>query len=146
LLAALLHKIGYLVLAQECPVEFQKATQMAASEGIPLHEAEIKVLGASHSEVGAYLLGLWGLPYSVVEAVAHHYQPQRVHHDEFDVLTALAMAHSLAENRDKSLFGVTQDEQAAAQRERLRELPAPFTWDEAERRVTESLSSGEMQS
>jgi HD-like signal output (HDOD) protein len=146
LLAALLHDIGYLVLAQECPAEFQQATQMAAREGIPLHEAEIKVLGASHSEVGAYLLGLWGLPYSVVEAVAHHYQPQQVHHDEFDVLTALAMAHSLADNGETTLFGVTQDAQAAAQRERLRELPAPFSWEEAQRRVTESLRSGEMQS
>jgi HD-like signal output (HDOD) protein len=134
------------VLAQECPAEFQQATQLATREGIPLHEAEIKVLGASHSEVGAYLLGLWGLPYSVVEAVAHHYQPQQVHHDEFDVLTALAMAHSLADNGETTLFGVTQDAQAAAQRERLRELPAPFSWEEAQRRVTESLSSGEMQS
>jgi hypothetical protein len=69
-----------------------------------------------------------------------------VHHDEFDVLTALAMAHSLADNGETTLFGVTQDAQAAAQRERLRELPAPFSWEEAQRRVTESLRSGEMQS
>jgi HD-like signal output (HDOD) protein len=34
-------------------------------------------MGVSHEEIGAYLLGLWGLPEPVVEAVAfHHDLPQ----------------------------------------------------------------------
>jgi len=31
----------------------------------------------SHAEVGAYLLGLWGVPMTVVEAVAYHHDPSR---------------------------------------------------------------------
>ncbi len=31
----------------------------------------------THAEVGAFLLGLWGLPYRVVEAVANHHAPER---------------------------------------------------------------------
>jgi HD-like signal output (HDOD) protein len=145
LLAALLHDIGYLVLAQECPRELQLAVKTAAAEGIPLHDAERKVIGASHSEVGAYLLGLWGLPYSVVEAVAHHYQPHRVAHDEFDVLTALAMAHSLVDRGEMSVLGMPHGDETESHQDLLKDLPAPFGWDEAQRRVAEGLSSGELQ-
>ena len=33
-----------------------------------MHEAERQVIGASHAQIGAYLLGIWRLPYPVVEA------------------------------------------------------------------------------
>ena len=62
MLAGLLHDIGYWVLAQECPGRPDQATELAAAEGIPLHQAETQVIGASHAEIGAYLLGIWGLP------------------------------------------------------------------------------------
>lgn len=75
LLAGLLHKIGYWVLLQECPQDVVRAVVMARAESIPLPVAERHVIGASHAEIGAYLLGLWGLPYSVVEAVAFQHAP-----------------------------------------------------------------------
>ena len=46
--------------------------------------------------LGAYLLGLWGIPYPVVEAVAHHDQPERIEHAEFDLPDAVYLAHHLA--------------------------------------------------
>ncbi|MFX8805533.1 HDOD domain-containing protein, partial [Acinetobacter baumannii] len=73
LLAGLLHDIGYWILLQQCPKEMCRVLDMARAEGIPLHEGEIQVLGTSHAEIGAYLLGLWGFPYSIVEAVAFHH-------------------------------------------------------------------------
>jgi HD-like signal output (HDOD) protein len=40
-------------------------------------ELERQSCGADHAAVGAYLLGLWGLPGKVVQAVAgHHQAPQ----------------------------------------------------------------------
>src|SRR5213082_1784367 len=62
---------------------------------LQMHEAETQIFGVSHAEVGAYLLGIWGLPYPVIEAVAHHHAPQRVASSQFDVLAALAVSHSL---------------------------------------------------
>jgi hypothetical protein len=35
-------------------------------------------MGTSHSELGAYLLGLWGLPGNVVETVAFHHNPSKL--------------------------------------------------------------------
>jgi HD-like signal output (HDOD) protein len=106
LLAGLLHDIGYWVLVQECPQDLIRAMQMAASEAIPLYQAETAVIGASHAEIGAYLLGIWGLPHPVVEAVAHHHQPERVTQIEFDVLSALVKAHSLVASGDAAAFEV----------------------------------------
>jgi len=52
--------------------------------------------GVTHAEVGAYLLGIWGLPYSVVEAVAYHHSPLSVRHKTFDVVDAVYIANILA--------------------------------------------------
>ena len=86
LLAGLLHNIGYWVLLQECPQELQRAIDVARTNGIALHVAEQEVIGASHAAIGAYLLGVWGLPYPVIEAVAFQHCPQRVSQTQFDVL------------------------------------------------------------
>jgi HD-like signal output (HDOD) protein/ActR/RegA family two-component response regulator len=104
LLAALLHDIGYWVLIQECPHDVETALDIASAEHISLHEAETRVLGASHGEIGAYLLGLWGLPYAVIEAVANHHTPRRVAQKDFDLLAALAVAQALGGSSDAEVW------------------------------------------
>lgn len=49
----------------------------------------------THAEIGAYLLGLWGLPHVVVEAVAHHHAPHRVGPRVGAVLAAVHLADGL---------------------------------------------------
>ena len=51
-----------------------QAIELAPRAAIPV-AAQAR---ASHAEIGAYLLAIWGLPYAVVEAVAHHHRPTRV--------------------------------------------------------------------
>jgi len=51
-----------------------------------------------HTEAGAYLLGLWGLPMPIVEAVAFHRQPQRSSLRSFWVPGAVHVASALAGN------------------------------------------------
>ncbi|MCA9610011.1 MAG: HDOD domain-containing protein [Myxococcales bacterium] len=74
-LAGLLHDVGTLVLAREVPDAWLEAQETAAAEKRPVSEVERERLGASHAEVGAYLLGLWGLPYPCIDAVAAHHGP-----------------------------------------------------------------------
>ncbi len=78
-LAAMLHDIGKLILATALTVEEEAALD-----------------GVTHAEVGAYLLGLWGLPYAVVEAVAHHHHPERAQPVALDVVAAVHLADALA--------------------------------------------------
>jgi HD-like signal output (HDOD) protein len=76
--AGLRHDVGKLVLAARAPAHFKRAREETEAEGRPLYAVETDLIGVWHAEVGAYLLGIWGLPSPVVEAVAHHHHPERV--------------------------------------------------------------------
>lgn len=141
LLAALLHDIGYLVLAQEQAAALEESLRLSAAEALPLDCAETRVLGASHAEIGAYLLGLWGFSTTIVEAVAHHHAPRRVPQTSFDVLAALSVAHALTDKRECSAFGPCAPH-SEVDPQYLESIRAPFTWADAQRRVTEATASG----
>jgi HD-like signal output (HDOD) protein/ActR/RegA family two-component response regulator len=134
LLAGLLHNIGYWVLLQECPQELQRAIHVATTNGTALHVAEQEVIGASHAAIGAYLLGVWGLPYPVIEAVAFQHCPQRVSQTRFDVLAALVTAQSLQ---------AAEASEVVVDASYLQALQAPIDWAEAQQRV--SAINGELQ-
>ena len=93
-LAGLLHDVGLLLLGREHKDAMQRALEAAAA-GMPLADAERKFTGIDHGTAGAYLLGLWGLPFEVVEAIAHHAEPARIAQSSFDVLSAVGIAHAL---------------------------------------------------
>lgn len=94
--AALLHDIGSLFLASAMPGEFCAILARAGEQGCRSVEAEVELLGTSHAEIGAYLLGLWGIPYLAVEAIAHHHFPTRIPHSGFDCTVAVYLADLLA--------------------------------------------------
>lgn len=138
-LSALVHDIGYWVLVQERPRDLEKALEVAIADRIPMYEAETRVLGASHAEVGAYLLGLWGLPYPIVEAVARHHTPEGVRIGKFDVLPALVVAMALSGTDDSDVFLKTTPRGNGVGESYLGGLDAPFSWSQAEERAVECL-------
>jgi HD-like signal output (HDOD) protein len=102
MVAGILHDVGKLVMAWKMPDRFQKLMAEARQEQCPLCKVEEREYGFSHAEIGAYLLGLWGLPYAVVEAIALHHAPHRVPHQNFDAASAVYVANLLAEELDSS--------------------------------------------
>jgi HD-like signal output (HDOD) protein len=96
--AGLLHDIGNLVLAVCIPENFKGVIQGCALTGRPQHEIEAELLGVTHAEVGAYLLGLWGLPYPIVEGVAYHHNPSAALERTFDIPTAISVANALVKD------------------------------------------------
>jgi HD-like signal output (HDOD) protein len=76
-LAGLLHDLGIIVNLWALPQEFRGAYEVAGEEGIPLHEAEQKVLGFTHCDSGGLLAEKWALPPDLVAVVAHHHAPQQ---------------------------------------------------------------------
>ncbi|MFZ0881913.1 MAG: response regulator [Candidatus Acidiferrales bacterium] len=99
-IAGLLHDVGKLVLAEAMPGHLAAALKRASEERRPLYEIEEEMTGISHAEVGAYLLSMWGLPYVIIEAVAHHHHPERVPHDKLDVLACIYFANWLANDHE----------------------------------------------
>jgi HD-like signal output (HDOD) protein len=71
----LLHNTGKLVLASCLGKEYKMALDMTSQTGLSLVDAEYEVFGCNHAQVGAYLLGLWGLSDGIVESVAWHLNP-----------------------------------------------------------------------
>jgi HD-like signal output (HDOD) protein len=59
--------------------------------------AEREIFGVTHAEVGAYLLGLWGIPFPIVEAVAFHHRPHEVAPESRPLVTAIHIASGLVE-------------------------------------------------
>ena len=74
-MAGLLHDIGLLVLATNFPDEYDEVLTGVRDHRLSVCDVERTVFKASHEDVGAYLLGLWGLSDAIVEAVAFHHHP-----------------------------------------------------------------------
>ncbi len=94
-IAGLVHDVGKLVLAAGIPRKYKEILSAAQREGATSENAEGRALGTTHAEVGGYLLGLWGLPDPIVEAVAFHHQPSRCVSRVFSPLTAVHAADIL---------------------------------------------------
>lgn len=94
--AGMLHDIGRLVLAAGLPSAYEETIDIADSENVPIHVAEVRLIGCDHSQIGAYLMGLWGLPDPIVEAIAYHHNPQEAVADEFSPLTVVHAGNCLA--------------------------------------------------
>ena len=94
-MAGILHDTGKLILAAKLPELYRQALELQATGGCESWRAEQEVFSATHAEVGAYLLGLWGFSGPVVDAVLGHHQPAAVgNDDEGQGLTVLAAVHA----------------------------------------------------
>jgi putative nucleotidyltransferase with HDIG domain len=99
-LAGLFHDIGRLVLASQLPGPYREVLGLIRTDKVTAAEAERRVFGTSHAEVGAYLLGLWGLPDAIVEAVAWHHAPAGCPGTTFTALTAVHAADAVLRAKD----------------------------------------------
>ena len=96
LMAGILHDLGKLILADNFPQQYAEIREIAGKEGIQDYMAEGRVLDmATHAEVGAYLLGLWGLPGSIVQAVGSHHRAELVDFSTLNASSLTFVANSL---------------------------------------------------
>ena len=103
--AGLLHDVGMLVLAANILTRYDAILKTAHDQGIPVWEVERQELGATHADVGAYLLGLWGLGDPIVEAVAFHHHPSDCAGKTFSPLTAVHVANVLQQELSQQATG-----------------------------------------
>jgi putative nucleotidyltransferase with HDIG domain len=93
--AGLMHDIGKVVLAANFDEQYRGAQSLARKQELALPEVEKEIFGASHGEIGAYLLGLWGMPLDLLEVAALHHNPSRSANKNFTALTAVHVANAL---------------------------------------------------
>jgi HD-like signal output (HDOD) protein len=91
--AGLLHDVGQLVLAigmRETYAEVVRRTR--AGENVLAVEREL--IGASHADIGAGLLRIWGVPPSIVEPIRFHHDPTQAPEDAREIAMAIQVAHA----------------------------------------------------
>jgi len=65
-----------------------------------LQQIEMLELHAAHTDVGAYLVGLWGLPNTIAEAIAYHEDPSQSPNPKFGLPGIVHVADRLAHRPD----------------------------------------------
>jgi len=89
------HDVGKLVFCAYMPKRYRQMPEYIAEHKCSNEDAEKALIGATHGEVGAYMLGLWGLKDVVVEAILFHHSPSKCHNPKPQLLPAVHFANCL---------------------------------------------------
>ena len=92
-LAGVLHDVGKIVFAT------RTIPTIGAAMGIAEYGA---LMQAHHAEVGAYLLGLWGFPNPIVDAVAFHHIPSFAAAEGLSLAGLIHVANYLVNRKDQT--------------------------------------------
>ena len=74
-----LHDVGILVMAEHMPDTLKTILQHMKENQSVFLDSELKCLGATHAQIGACLLEMWGLPDTLVDAIHAHHAPLQIH-------------------------------------------------------------------
>jgi HD-like signal output (HDOD) protein/ActR/RegA family two-component response regulator len=97
--AGILHDLGILILADNFAERYTPVVDAVRHHKVTLHAVERAAFGVSHADVAAYLLGTWGLPDSLVRAVADHHEPTSGN-ERLDTASILRLADNLVVERE----------------------------------------------
>ena len=97
--AGLLHDVGLLAICSFFPDRFSAMQDAAQKSDLPIWDLEMETVGAHHSDLGAYLLNLWGLPYSVIEAVSRHHDAMHLPVRKMDPTHAVCIADAIVSSQ-----------------------------------------------
>ena len=122
----LLHDVGKLILIEYFHPEFSEALELAEAEGLTIAEAEERVFGVTHADVGGWLAERWNLPQALVGAISHHHRlGDGEMPDELVMLThvadAVARHHRVGGSGDQQ--GPRLDPEVAQRLKGAEELP-----------------------
>ncbi|MEO8099755.1 MAG: HDOD domain-containing protein [Acidobacteriota bacterium] len=74
--AGMLHDVGELLIALNCPSEHEQILALRAVSGDPQMECERKILGIDHAELSAMATTRWQLDDALTKVVANHHQAE----------------------------------------------------------------------
>lgn len=118
-LGGLLHDLGKLVLVSAFPQQYESVCAEFGNQE-ELVEAEENQIGASHCEVGSWLIADWNLPTLIGDAIVYHHEPADKIKGAFPLVQIVYAANRLSRDGDlnearevaSELLGVAAEELA----------------------------------
>lgn len=94
-IAGMLNDLGRLVLFSSFTDSYSTVIKMSRENNRPIQNVEKEMIGVTHADIGAYLLGIWGLEKQIVEAIAFHHAPNLSLYREPSPILAVAAANTI---------------------------------------------------
>jgi len=139
--AGMLHDVGRLILLSKLPAQYARVVESAQQNRTGLPAAEQLEFKVTHAEVGGYLLGLWGLPGPIVDAVTWHHFPGKNPTSGFTPTLAVHLADALLHELEGRNDGIIK---APLDRPYLESLGIATRLNEWRNLINESLTTGEL--
>jgi HD-like signal output (HDOD) protein len=95
-MAGMLHDIGKLLMAAHSGRKLQSGCPVHEKHQCNMATAEMHIIGTTHAAIGAYLLGFWGLPDAIIDAVAYHHFPALKVEQGFGIVAIAHIADAFA--------------------------------------------------
>lgn len=92
-IAGILHDVGKLILVSKMEQQYGEAVLLAREENITLRQAEERIFSATQCDMGGYLIGLWGFPGDIVEAIGFQCQLEKYPAASFSPAVAVHVAN-----------------------------------------------------
>jgi putative nucleotidyltransferase with HDIG domain len=109
----LLHDIGKIILNEHVGVEYGRITHLVNQESVSFAEAEQRVLGVTHTEIGELVARRWELPDPIPRCVRYHHEPSAppspdVLIDAVHVADAACLVFGIGGGDDSQMYRVDQ--------------------------------------
>lgn len=91
-LAGMLHDIGRLLLISQMSATYLPLLESVKADETKLTAEESNTFNATHCDIGAYLIGLWGFNGDILEAIAYHNNLSTYSGESFSAALAVHVA------------------------------------------------------
>lgn len=85
--AGLLHDLGIPIICRYFKKDYLKILDLTINDGMSVYDAEERMLGFHHNQIGSKLIEKWNLPASLSEVIMHHHEPSET--ESYKLLTAI---------------------------------------------------------
>ena len=91
--AGLLRDVGKLVLHEYVRKDYDEIERLVNEENITFSEAEEKIIGLNHCQIGALVAEKWNFPQILIDTIKYHHNPEKADQENCEDMDLLKIIH-----------------------------------------------------